>query len=219
MSPSSKTSSSSKAGSSSNVSPEVAAKIARLMRDPDALRTERNGTQRPGGHGHYDPNQPRVPAGDPKGGQFASKGYRGGDSGLDTRVMRAPRGRTQFAELGQGRPGDTGLRPFNGQLGDINAAQNEASRESFLRAETDYFTNPRTRANWIEMGGGGPGNGGRFIFVAPEGAHANDMRIVVSSTFYALDRLTNTYATIRATPQRPIEVQEIDGEVFIGSFR
>jgi hypothetical protein len=45
-----------------------------MMRDPDALRTEREGTQRPGGHDHYDPNQPRVPAGNPKGGQFATKG-------------------------------------------------------------------------------------------------------------------------------------------------
>jgi hypothetical protein len=48
------------------------AEIAYLMRTPGALS---EGMQRPGGRGHYDPNQPRVPAGDPKGGQFASKGY------------------------------------------------------------------------------------------------------------------------------------------------
>jgi len=62
-------------------SPKIANEIARLMRDPDALRSERESMQRPGGRGHYDPDQPRVPAGDPKGGQFASKGYRGADSG------------------------------------------------------------------------------------------------------------------------------------------
>jgi hypothetical protein len=39
---SSKSSSSSKAGPPSNVSPEVAAEIARLMRDPNALRSERS---------------------------------------------------------------------------------------------------------------------------------------------------------------------------------
>ena len=45
--------------------------------------------RRSGGGGHYDPNQPRVPAGDSRGGQFASKGYRGGDSGRDAGVTRA----------------------------------------------------------------------------------------------------------------------------------
>jgi hypothetical protein len=108
---SSKSNASSKAGSAPNISPEVAAEIDRLMRDPDALRSEpspevaaeiaylmrtpgalSDGMQRPGGRGHYDPNQPRVPAGDPKGGQFASKGYRGGDFGRDAGGVRASRG-------------------------------------------------------------------------------------------------------------------------------
>jgi hypothetical protein len=48
---------------------EFANEIARLMRDPDARR---------GGHGHYDPNQPRVPAGNPKGGEWTDKGGGGG---------------------------------------------------------------------------------------------------------------------------------------------
>ncbi len=152
MSPSSKTS------SSPEFSPEVAAEIARLMRDPDSMRAEAEQMRRSGGGGHYDPNQPRVPAGDPKGGQFASKGYRGRDSGRDAGLTRASRGGTQFAELGQGRPGATGLQPFNGQLGDISAAQNEASRENFLRAETDHYTGGR--GNLFEVGAGGPGNGG-----------------------------------------------------------
>jgi hypothetical protein len=202
-----------------NSSPKYANEIERLMRDPDSMRAEAEQMRRSGGQGHYDPNQPRVPAGDPKGGQFASKGHRGGDSGRDARVAQASRGGTQFAELGQGRPGGDGLRPFNGQLGDISAAQNEASRENFLRAETDHYTSGR--GNLFEVGaGGGPGNGGRFIFVSPAGnPRASGMQIVLSSTFYAHDRLTGAYATIRATPQRPIEIQEIDGEMFIGSFR
>ena len=57
MSPSSKTS------SSSQVGPEVAAEIARLMRDPDSMRAEAEHMRRSGGGGHYDPNQPRVPGG------------------------------------------------------------------------------------------------------------------------------------------------------------
>jgi hypothetical protein len=58
MSSSSKPNAPSKAGSSPNVSPEVAAEIAYLMRTPGALS---EGMQRPGGRGHYDPNQPAIP--------------------------------------------------------------------------------------------------------------------------------------------------------------
>jgi len=138
--------------------------------------------------------------------------------------MRASFDGAQFAELGQGRPSGT-QRPFNGQLGDISAAQNEVSREGFLRAETDVFTN--RRGNWFEAGAGGPGNHGRFVFVATGGARPGTdpestqrgMQMIVSSTTYAHDRLTGAYATIRATPERPIEILEIDGELFIGSYR
>ena len=59
--------------------------------------------RRSGGGGHYDPNQPRVPAGDSRGGQFASKGYRGGDSGREAGVTRASLDGAQFAELGSGK--------------------------------------------------------------------------------------------------------------------
>ncbi|MBX9775455.1 MAG: hypothetical protein K2Y71_13800 [Xanthobacteraceae bacterium] len=44
--------------------------IARLMRDPDALRHERERMPPSGRRGHYDPNQPRVPAGHSDGGQW-----------------------------------------------------------------------------------------------------------------------------------------------------
>jgi hypothetical protein len=109
----SKSNSPSKAGSFPNVSPEVAAEIAYLMRTPGALS---EGMQRPGGGGHYDPNQPRVPAGDPKGGQFASKGYRGGASDHDARVA-------QFAQLGPGAAHAQPL-PFDQELGFMSPAQN-----------------------------------------------------------------------------------------------
>jgi hypothetical protein len=48
----------------------LAKEIARLMRDPDALRDERGRMPPSGWRGHYDPNQPRVPAGQSGGGQW-----------------------------------------------------------------------------------------------------------------------------------------------------
>jgi hypothetical protein len=53
----------------------VANEIARLMRDPDALRHERERTPTSGRHGHYDPNQPRVSAGNSDGGQWTDAGH------------------------------------------------------------------------------------------------------------------------------------------------
>jgi hypothetical protein len=44
------------------------------MRDPDALRSESEHMRYSGGHGHYDPTQPRVPAGNSDGGQWTSAG-------------------------------------------------------------------------------------------------------------------------------------------------
>src|SRR5262245_30010205 len=55
----------------------VANEIARLMRDPDALRHERG---RIGRRGHYDPNQPRIAAGHSNGGQWTDTGGGGGAS-------------------------------------------------------------------------------------------------------------------------------------------
>lgn len=48
----------------------VAREIARLMRDPVALRHERNRMPPSGRRGHYNPNQPRVAAGHSDGGQW-----------------------------------------------------------------------------------------------------------------------------------------------------
>lgn len=51
-------------------SPRFANEIARLMRDPDSMRDEWERMKRSGRHGHYDPNQPRVPAGNSNGGRW-----------------------------------------------------------------------------------------------------------------------------------------------------
>jgi hypothetical protein len=52
----------------------VAREIARLMRDPDALRHERGRMHHSSRHGYYDPNQPRVAAGQSDGGQWTAAG-------------------------------------------------------------------------------------------------------------------------------------------------
>ena len=52
----------------------VANEIARLMRDPDALRHERERVPSSDRRGHYDPNQPRAPAGNSDGGQWTDTG-------------------------------------------------------------------------------------------------------------------------------------------------
>ena len=110
--------------------------------------------QRPGGGGHYDPNQPRVPAGDPKGGQFASKGYRGGDSGRDVGVMRASFDGTQFAELGSGNPRDAfaQAQPFNGLFGEISTQESLISQNIFRQLERDHNFNPRSRVTGLQAG-------------------------------------------------------------------
>jgi hypothetical protein len=202
-------------------SSKITDEIDRLMRDPNALRSEPQSD----GRGHYDPTQPRVPAGNSKGGQWAAGGYHGGDSNRDADNAQTPRDDVQLAQLGSGSPrdADAHLRPFEGMLGNIDAAQHLTSQNGFIQAEKDRRTNPRTRVRSFEAGTGGPNNRGRYEFVATEGLGAtNNIRgpqLVVSSTTYVYDRLTGAYATIRATPARPIEILEIDGKVYIGSFR
>jgi hypothetical protein len=56
--------------------------IARLMRDPDALRHERERLPPSGRRGHYDPNQPRVAAGNSDGGQWTDVDRHGAGSAL-----------------------------------------------------------------------------------------------------------------------------------------
>jgi hypothetical protein len=71
----------------------VANEIARLMRDPDALRRERMPPA--GRRGHYNPNQPRVRAGNSDGGQWTDADGPNDDSnnvhGADTSIVQPAR--------------------------------------------------------------------------------------------------------------------------------
>jgi len=71
----------------------VAREIARLMRDPDALRHEREGMPPSGRRGRYDPNQPRVAAGHSDGGQWT-------DTGRGSRLSAHKRPQIDHAVLG-----------------------------------------------------------------------------------------------------------------------
>ena len=191
---------SSKSSSSPEFSPEVAAEIARLMRDPDSMRAEAEHMRRSGGGGHYDPNQPRVPAGDPRGGQFSSKGHRGGSSGRDADMTRASLDGAQFAQLGPGAAHAQPL-PFDHELGFMSPAQNSDGRAAFVQEDN----NPqRDRRNDFRT------DNGRFRFLSmgpfaretiPGGA-----RWVISSTTYAYDSVARAYVIISATPARPIMI-------------
>ena len=191
MSSSSKSIPSSKTSSFADLSPEVAAEIARLMRDPDSMRAEAEHMRRSGGGGHYDPNQPRVPAGDSRGGQFASKGYRGGDSGRDARA-------TQFAQLGPGAAHAQHL-PFDQELGFMSPAQNRDGRAAFVqedknpqRDRRNDFQSDDLRYRFLSMG--------PYAREIIPGGH----RWVISTTTYAYDRIAGAYAIISATPARPM---------------
>jgi hypothetical protein len=77
-----------------NSSDEIANEIARLMRDPDALRHEREGMSSSGRHGHYYSNQPRVPAGQSGGGQWTDTGQSAG-GGAPTKRLELAQAQTQ----------------------------------------------------------------------------------------------------------------------------
>lgn len=186
--------SSSKAGSSS----EIDAEIARLMRTPGALRAEAEQMRRSGGRGHYDRNQPRVPAGDPRGGQFASKGYRGG---------------AQPAQLRPGNPRDAYAQavPFDGLFGEISAQESLTSQNAFIQLDRDHNFNPRSSVTGFPAG--------RFEFLSLRQFTRlplpNGNRWTLTGTTFGHDPDTRAYVTIRATPQRPVVIQEADGVVTI----
>jgi hypothetical protein len=118
-------------------SSDIQKEIARLMRDPNALRSGREALQPSGGHDHYDPNQPRVPAGDPRGGQWMSGGSRGGASDREARVRLGSLDAAQLAQVGQGSPRDAQAQPFEGQLGNIGAGQHLSSQSAFEQIDID----------------------------------------------------------------------------------
>lgn len=82
---------------------DVANEIARVMRDPDALRHE-HGMSPPGRRGHYDPRQPRVPAGNSDGGQWTDAGRGSGASTLDrSQINHAVLGGPSLHDIAAGR--------------------------------------------------------------------------------------------------------------------
>ena len=181
-------------------SSKIENEIARLMRTPGALRAEADEMRRSSGRGHYDPNQPRVPAGDPKGGQFASKGYRGGDSGRDARNPRDAFARAQ---------------PFDGLFGEISVRESLISQNIFFQLERDHNVNPRSPVTGFEAG--------RFQFLSQhEFAYLplaeGHRRWTLTATTYGRDgnaRNALAYVTIRATPERPVVIHEINGVVSV----
>jgi hypothetical protein len=190
-------------------SPKIADEIARLMRDPDSMRAEAEEIRRLIGRGRYDPTQPRVPAGSPKGGQFASKGYRGGHSDRDASAMRVALDGAQFAELGQGNRGDA-RESFEGQLGYIDAGQYLASEVAFEQLDAARRQQKDDRYNFQT---------GRYRFLST-GPYAREpipggTRWVITSTTYARDSTIGAYATISATPARPMVIQFHYGKLFV----
>ena len=181
------------------------------MRDPNALRHERDG-----GRGPYDPNQPRVPAGDPKGGQFASKGYRGGDSGHDVGVTRASLDGRQLAQLGPGNPGAAYAQalPFDELMGFMSPAQHRASENGFIQTDNDPSRNRRMQDFETAEG--------RYKFVSQGPVAVEQIRggtrWIISSTTYAHDRATGAYATISATPARPMMITDSYGQLLVRPF-
>lgn len=203
-------SSSPKTGASPAVRPETAREIARLMRDPDSMRAEAEQVRHSGGGGRYDPSQPRVPAGDPRGGQFASKG-------ISRRRCRSRCARwagfadgAQLAQLGQGSARDAQAQPFEGQLGHIRADQHLTSQSTFRQIDSDRRRRKDERHNFQI---------GRYRFLST-GAFASEpipgggRRWVISSTTYVYDSTTRAYATISATPACPILI-DYDGKLRI----
>jgi hypothetical protein len=111
------------------LSPRIANEIARLMRDPDALRPEWERMQR---ERAYDPNQPRVPAGNAKGGQWTSKG---GGAGPDTPVGQ---------DVG-------GILPADGSAADIAAGRFPLMHIQAQAQQRSPNTQPRRFPNPIEF--------------------------------------------------------------------
>jgi len=70
-------------------SEEFSNEIARLMRDPDALRPERDRMRSSSRRGHFDRNQPRAPTGHPGGGQWTDTGRSAGLSASAERLELA----------------------------------------------------------------------------------------------------------------------------------
>lgn len=168
-------------------SSEIDDEIARLMRDPNALRSDPSLTP-------------------------PSDAYDNGRTPLDA---------VQLAQLGPGNPaGPAQPAPFNELFGDINAAQHLTSQNGFIQTDRDPRRNRRMQDFQVGIGRQYPR--GRFQFLST-GPFAQDnipggIQRVLSSTTYAYDDATGAYATISATPARPMVVIESNGRLFVRPF-
>jgi len=114
---------------------------------------------------------------------------------------------TQLAQLGQGNLGDAQAQPFEGQLGNIGAGQHLPSQSAFKQIDGERQRQKDERYNF-ETGRC------RFLSTGPHAREpiAGGTRWVISSPTYAYDDTTGAYATISATPARPIII-DYDGKL------
>jgi hypothetical protein len=129
-----------------NSSDETAKEIARLMRDPDALRHERGRTPSSGRRGHYDSNQPRVPAGQSGGGQWADTDRSAGEltqaqqqPGLSlkelTRICALDPAKVAADFANTFMPGVGRVDPFTGQVRTLDWVKQQARQMEQLVRE------------------------------------------------------------------------------------
>jgi hypothetical protein len=133
---------------------DVAEEIARLMRDPDALRHERERMPSFGRRGHYDPNQPRVDAGHSDGGQWTRAGTTGIDFESDQpRLARFAPNRPLV------RPTPTGPAPTGpGAIGvllslfaALSARNSPSQRTIFDFNAKEFLRNPNGELNRADV--------------------------------------------------------------------
>ena len=164
-------------------SSEIDDEIARLMRDPNALRSDPSLTP---------------------------------DSDIYDNA-RPPLGAAQLAQLGSGNPAGPSVEPapFNGEFGNINAAQHLTSQNGFIQTERAHPRSERTQDLFVTADR-------RYRFVTPIPATPEQIpggtRWIISATTYAYDRTTGAYATIPATPARPMLVTDSNGRLSVRPF-
>jgi hypothetical protein len=97
-------------------------------------------------------------------------------------------------------------------FGEISTQESLVSQNIFLRLDRDHNFNPRSPVRGFQAG--------RFLFLSMhEFAYLplpNDGgRFTLTATTYGYDKDTGAYVTIRATVERPVVIQDIDGVVSV----
>lgn len=195
-------------------SPRVLAEIQRLMRDPDALRSERRVSVR-----RFDPQQPRVPAGHPHGGRWIDISHpQGSPHSNRAAIVQAALASWRLVQAGTIPSTGQGLGaasvptlPFGGLLGAISTNETLTSQHGFYETLRDIRTNPQKK--------GRPFYAGRYVFLSTgpidERKFPGGFEVRVTSTTYGFDPGTEAYVTIRASPDKPVTIHELDFVVTI----